>query len=397
MRCFACTVVCLASAASAQQLAPFADGFERPLELVADPSSDDRFYIVEQGGTIRIIEDGEIRNEPFLTMPRGAMQLQFFEQGLLGMALHPDWPRTLEFFVNYTAEDGDQGTTRIARFRADSVHAADVDSEQVILALEQPYRNHNSGPVRFGPDGMFYVSLGDGGAANDPHGHGQDLETLLGAIIRIDVRGEPDEGLGYAIPADNPFVGRDDARAEIWSYGWRNPWKFEWDGAGNMWVADVGQNRFEEIHVELAGTPGGANYGWAVMEGLGEFKAGNARRDDPRRLRPRQHRERGLEPPIWVYRHEPIGSITGGYVYEGDAIPGWRGRYFFADWVLQRMWSLRLRDGRADDVAEHTETLLGGLVGGAANPFQISAFGRDNAGELYVIDHRGGVVYKLVP
>ena len=377
----------------AQKLEAFAEGFDRPLEMVADPTDDGRFYVVEQGGLVKVVQDGKVLDEPFFEVDRSDFTDRGNEQGLLGMCLDPDWATNRRFYINHSGRDG---ATRVMRYTADNPTKARRETGEELLRVDQPYANHNAGCLRFGPDGYLYIPLGDGGAANDPHGNGQNKGTLRGSMLRIDVTGEPDEGLKYAIPSDNPFVGEDGARAEIWAIGLRNVWKFSFDKAGNMWMGDVGQNRFEEVDFQPASSKGGENYGWNQMEGRAPFRKGN-QRPDPRPLMPAQHAERGLTAPVWVFRRDPIGSVTGGYVYEGEAIDSLRGRYVFGDYVLRRLWSFRLDDGRAVDIREHTDAVVRPVEEKTGKDLFISSFGRDNAGELYVLSHREGVVYKLVP
>jgi len=383
-------VVCGSS--SAQSLQPFVSGLHLPVDFVADPTSDERFYVVEQSGRVRVIEDGAIREEPFFEVDRSNFNQNGWEQGLLGMALDPGFETNRRFYLNFTGKDG---STHIVRLVAQTPQHADADSQEVILTYAQPYANHNGGSLRFGPDGMLYIGTGDGGAANDPHAYGQRLDTLLGKMLRIDVTGTPDEGKAYAVPADNPFVGRDDAMPEIWAYGLRNPWRYEFDSLGRLWIADVGQNRFEEINLQPADSKGGENYGWAKMEGFGEFRPGRSRMRDPKKLSPEEHRARGFEPPLYAYRHDPDGSITGGYFYEGQGVPALRNRYIFAEFQRGRIWSFRLKDDRPDDLAEHTE-MFAAVAGKAGTLQRISSFGRDNAGELYILDIREGNIWKIV-
>jgi glucose/arabinose dehydrogenase len=380
--------------ARAQRLDLVAEGFRQPLAFVADPGHAARFYIVEQPGTIRVIEHGAVLPEPFFGVDEANFTRRNWEQGLLGIALDPGWNENRRFYVNYTASDG---STHVSRFTADAGGLATIGQEEVIIRIPQPYGNHNGGTIEFGPDGMLYIGMGDGGAADDPHDNGQRLDSLLGKMLRIDVTGTSDEGLAYAVPPDNPFVGREGVRGEIWAYGLRNPWKFTFDSQGRMWIGDVGQNRFEEIHLQKAGSKGGENYGWKVMEGPGLFRPGGQRRDDPRPLPPAEHARRGMEAPVWWYRQEGTGSVTGGYFYEGSAVPALSNRYIFAEFETGKFFSFRLDgQGRASDVTELTRRFAPAL-GGEAPRQAIASFGRDTAGELYVLDLRGGKVYRIVP
>ncbi|MBX3323330.1 MAG: PQQ-dependent sugar dehydrogenase [Phycisphaeraceae bacterium] len=385
--------VLLASHAPAQSIEKFVSGLRKPVDFAADPTQDDRFYVVEQVGAIRIIEGGKLLDEPFFSSDPSNFTDKNWEQGLLGIALDPKFADNKRVYLNYSAKDG---STHISRFIAQSPHKLDPASEMVILVVKQPFGNHNGGSLRFGPDGMLYIGLGDGGAADDPLNAGQRLDTMLGKMLRIDVTSEPEEGKSYVIPKDNPFIGREGVLPEIWSYGLRNPWRYEFDSLGRLWIADVGQNRYEEIHLQKEGSKGGENYGWKIMEGFGVFRRGGQRSQDPPRLSPEQHAERGLEAPIWAYRHDPDGSITGGYFYEGQKIPSFKDRYFFAEFQRGRFWSLRLRDGAAFDVAEHTD-LLNPVLEGQSPLQRISSFGKDNHGELYLLDIRAGAIYRLVP
>ncbi len=268
-----------------------------------------------------------------------------------------------QLFVDYTDVNGN---TVVSRFLADpTANQVDPSSEKVLLRVDQPYANHNGGQLAFGPDGFLYIGLGDGGSAGDPLGAGQRLDTLLGKILRLDV----DEGDPYAIPPDNPLTGQADARPEIWAYGLRNPWRFSFDRAtGEMWIGDVGQNQYEEIDLQPAGL-GGLNYGWNEMEGLHEYRSG--------------YRE-GLTLPVWEYDHAQGCSVTGGYVYRGQALPALRGVYLFGDYCSGTLWALaRTSEGGWNGVA-----LL-------ATGLSISSFGEDEAGEVYVVD-LGGSVYRIV-
>lgn len=388
----AVVLVAAVSSTSAQSFERFAGGFTKPVDFVPDPTSDTRFYVVEQTGTIRLVEDGETKLTPFFTAARNNFTDKNWEQGLLGLAFDPAYADNGFFYVNYT---GKGGTTHISRFRAASPTATEPGSETIILTIDQPYGNHNGGDLEFGPDGMLYIGTGDGGAANDPHKAGQDLDTLLGKMLRIDVTGEPDEGKAYAIPPGNPFADAAGARPEIWAYGLRNPWRYSFDSKGRMWIGDVGQNRYEEIHLQPEGSKGGENYGWAIMEGSGPFVPGGEKRNDPQPLEPAAHEERGLEAPLWAYRHDPDGSVTGGYFYEGDGVPALKNRYIFAEFQRGDIWSFRLKDGKVDDLADHTDAFRSAL-GGQDIRQRVSSFGRGNDGELFVVDLKGGAIYRIV-
>ncbi|MEM7110866.1 MAG: PQQ-dependent sugar dehydrogenase [Chloroflexota bacterium] len=346
--------------ATAIQLVSIASGFFKPVFLTH--AFDARLFVVEQHGVINIIKNGQVLDTPFLDIQQ-RVGSDSSEQGLLSVAFHPSYGENGRFFVNYTNNDGD---TIISRFNISSdANQGDPASEQIILTLPQPFPNHNGGQVAFGPDGYLYIGMGDGGAANDPLGNGQDLTTLQGAILRIDVNsGDP-----YAVPANNPFVSDDGVRNEIWSYGWRNPWRFSFDRlTGGMFIADVGQNTWEEVHFEAAGVAGGANYGWNIMEGNHCFSGGSCD-------------ETGLVPPIFEVNHdEGHCSITGGYVYRGQQSPALTGNYFVGDFCSGAVWSLF---AHGDGSWTANEVGRSGAL--------ISSFGEDVNGELYLLDHRGEI------
>jgi glucose/arabinose dehydrogenase len=324
-------------------------------------------FVVEQAGRILIIKDAVNNPTPFLDIV-SLVGSNANEQGLLSVAFHPNYRNNGYFFVNYTNKQGD---TIIARYTvADNPDIADPNSAKILLTIDQPYANHNGGQVVFGPDGYLYIGMGDGGAANDPHNNGQNLGVLLGKILRIDV----DSADPYGVPPDIPFIGNREARPEIWSYGWRNPWRFSFDRATNdMYVADVGQNQYEEVHVELAGTPGGQNYGWRLMEGFHCFEPADC---DPT--------GQGLVLPIAEYDHTQGCSITGGYVYRGQQYPTLNGVYFYADYCSGIIWGLR----READGAWSQAQLL-------ASDQAISSFGEDEAGEVYLAQHRTGEIFQI--
>jgi glucose/arabinose dehydrogenase len=346
-----------------------AAGLSFPLYLTA-PASDPRLFIVEKGGTIRIVKDDALLPAPFLDI--SAQVSTGSEQGLLGLAFHPQYASNGRFVVHYTDLAGD---TRVSGFRVSAdPDLADPLSEVAILGVDQPFPNHNGGQVLFGPDGFLYIMLGDGGSANDPGGRGQSLADLLGSILRIN----PLESGGYTVPADNPFVGSTGgARPEIWSYGLRNPWRAAFDPTtGDLYVADVGQHEWEEVSVSTAaeGAGRGVNFGWNLMEGPDCFLAEGCDQD-------------GLEPPVVSYDHGSGCSITGGFVYRGAAIPALRGHYFYSDYCAGFVRSFRLENGAAVDQFQWPTLAPGANVPG---------FGLDAEGELYVMS-TDGVVFKIVP
>jgi glucose/arabinose dehydrogenase len=344
-----------------------ASGLNFPLYLTA-PDGDPRLFIVEKGGTIRIVKDGALLPNPFLDIS-GRVSTGS-EQGLLGLAFHPQYATNGRFLVHYTDAAGE---TQVSGFRVSGdPDVADAATEVSILQADQPFPNHNGGQLLFGPDGHLYVMLGDGGSAGDPGGRGQSLADLLGSLLRIDPL---DEG-GYAVPPDNPFVGTAGARPEVWSYGLRNPWRATFDPAtGDLYIADVGQGRWEEVDVSTSadGAGRGLNFGWKLMEGPDCFVQSCDRG--------------GLQLPVLAYGHGDGCSITGGFVYRGAAIPALQGHYFYSDFCSGWVRSFRLENGGAVDQFQWSRLAPGGNV---------PSFGRDAAGEMYVMS-TAGVVLKIVP
>lgn len=328
-------------------------GLERPVDLQADGSG--RLFILEKPGRIRIVESGLLLSDPFLDID-DRVNDDSNEMGLLGLAFHPDYAQNGYLFVNYTGRGGD---TFISRFQA-SGNSADPDSESNVLNVNQPFPNHNGGAVTFGPDGYLYAGLGDGGAAGDPFGNAQSLNTLLGKILRLDV----DAAGPYTIPADNPFGN------EILHYGLRNPWRISFDQAtGDLYIGDVGQGQWEEIDFVPAGSRGGFNFGWDFYEGNHDF--------DPQGIAGE------YISPVSEYSHAEGGcSVTGGYVYRG-AMPEWNGIYLYGDYCTGYVWGLINFNG------QWLHQLL--FETGA----RITSFGQDGSGEVYLLSD-GGSVYKMV-
>lgn len=358
-------------------LVPLPGAFQLPVAMAQHPDSDD-LYIVEKVGQIRVVRDGLIL-DPNPVLDLSSEVSGGLEQGLLGLAFSPDGDF---MYVNLTNTEGD---TRILEF-AFSDGAPVVDSRRRLLSVDQPFENHNGGTMNFGPDGYLYIGLGDGGSAGDPEYNAQDRKTLLGSMLRIDPR--PSRGEPYTIPADNPFAKRGrgkgkglgnrfDARPEIWAYGLRNPWKHSFDRkTGDLWIADVGQSAWEEVNLQRAGSDGGENYGWNHMEGLELYEG-----------RPEGTKEPANHvPPIHVY---PNGSdscsVTGGYVYRGEAMVSLKGAYIYSDWCDGRLRYLREKKGRVVEAEE-----LGVTVP------SITAFGEDHDGELYAIS-LGGTIFRILP
>jgi glucose/arabinose dehydrogenase len=340
------------------RLTVVASGLSNPVDLTAPPG-DPRLFVVEQEGRILIIENGVVRSEPFLDI-RDRVR-SGGERGLLGLAFHPEYAATGSFFVNYT---GSTGATRIERYSVSgSGDSADPSSAAPILEIPQPFSNHNGGQVFFDATGMLLVGLGDGGGGGDPLGSGQDRTTLLGSLLRLDVDG----GDPYAIPADNPYARSLSFRPEIWAWGLRNPWRSAIDPVTNLlYIADVGQNRVEEISVAPA-DQAGLNYGWNTLEGSTCFITSSC---DPT----------GTVLPALEYEHSDGCSVTGGRVYRGAALSNMVGMYFYADFCEGWIRSFRYDGTEATDEAEHF-----------TNAGSVAAFGEDSDGELYVLTIEGQV------
>ena len=347
-------------------LEPFVEGLQAPLFLSHAGDGSGRIFILEQIGRIRIVRDGNLVAESFLDI--SSLVVAGGEQGLLGLAFHPEFGDNGKFFVNYTDRNGD---TVVAEYSAHSANPdrADAGSARVLLRIDQPFGNHNGGALAFGPDGYLYIATGDGGSGGDPMGNGQNLQTLLGKLLRIDVDGSAGNR-PYDIPDDNPFVGRSDARPDIWAFGLRNPWRFSFDD-DTLWIGDVGQNELEEISRAPA-DEGGLNFGWNVMEGDRCFESSECDRS-------------GLELPAATYGHDLGCSVTGGYVYRGREFPRMRGAYLFGDYCSGIIWGLNA-DGNG------TQQVVRLLESGAS----LSSFGLDQRGELYVTDLGSGVVSRVV-
>ena len=338
-----------------------ASGLTKPVGLTNAGDGSKRVFVIEQSGIIRIIQDGVLVPDPFLDI-RSRTGSDGSEQGLLGLAFHPNYAQNGYFYVNYTDLNGD---TIIARFQVspDNPNLADPNSEYQLLQINQPYANHNGGEVAFGPDGYLYLGLGDGGSAGDPQGNGQSLATLLGKILRVDV----DQAEPYTIPSDNPFANGG-GQPEIWAYGLRNPWRFSFDRqTGNLYIADVGQNAWEEINFLPSGSMGGTNFGWNFFEGSHPYQgipqAGAS-----------------FAPPIAEYAHDQGCSVTGGYVYRGSLLPELQGIYFYGDYCTGTVWGLRQSEAGQWQSMELFK-----------NTGRISSFGEDEAGELYLVDHSGNI------
>jgi glucose/arabinose dehydrogenase len=352
------------------RLEPYVDGLDRPVDLAVRPAEPVDLYVVEQVGRIRRIHDGQLESTP--TLDIAGMVIASGEQGMLGLAFHPD-PTDDRFFVYYTGRDGSEVVSAF-RMDPDTPGRAQPDSEQVLLRMDDPYANHNGGGMVFGPDGYLYISTGDGGGGGDPLGSGRSLDTLLAKVLRIDVDAVGGDGTAYGIPPDNPFVGTVGARPEIWLTGLRNPWRIRFDRAtGDLWIGDVGQGAWEEIDIAPAGI-GGLDFGWNIMEGTHCYAAQTCASG-------------GLTPPVTEYGHDLGCAVTGGTVYRGTAQPSMSGWYVFADYCTGRTWVI---DAAA--AAERPQDPILVLEARSA----ISAIAEDGSGELFATALRDGAVLRMV-
>jgi glucose/arabinose dehydrogenase len=355
------------------RLEPFLKGLVKPIYITNDRS--DRLFIIEQDGRLRLYQNGQLEKKPFLDVTK-IVNIDY-ECGLLGVAFHPDFAKNGYIYVDYT-EMKPQLRTVIAEFHVDpKSDTVDVATERVLLRIDQPFNNHNGGHIDFGPDGYLYIAMGDGGNMHDPFNNAQNPKKLLGKILRIDVNKRD----GYAIPADNPFVGKPEYAPEIYTLGMRNPWRFSFDRVtGLIYEADVGQDDWEEINIIQKG----GNYGWRIREGKHDL---HAVPNPPKMI-----------DPIFEYNHEKTAaSITGGYVYRGKAIPSLVGWYLFGDYSTGKIFGLKYEDGKV---------VANGMLinpkdttrpeNKAIKNIQPAAFGEDAAGEMFMCDITGGVVYRIV-
>jgi len=341
-----------------------ASGFNSPVYLTA-PDGGARRFVVEQEGRIRIIRNGSVVGRPFLDITDKVGSGG--ERGLLSVAFHPRYRTNGFLFVNYTDKSGD---TNIERYRVSrDPDAADPATGRVILKIDQPHSNHNGGMNLFGPDGMLYIGMGDGGSQYDPHGNGQNPNSLLGKLLRINVdRVDP-----YSVPAANPYA-HGGGRGEVWAIGLRNPWRYAFDAKdGNLYIADVGQDRFEEVDVVPANRAG-VNYGWSIMEGASCLRGSDCNRA-------------GLQLPALTYAHgRGECSITGGFVYRGRKIPAIDGHYFYSDYCNSWLKSFKYVNGQVTDERQWPVGRLGSA----------SSFGLDGAGEMYIVSHSTGRIFRIV-
>ncbi len=345
---------------TAYQWIPVVPGLNSPVDIQFPDDGSGRMFIVEQAGRIRVAENGQLNETPFLNI-NNEVGSAGNEQGLLGLAFHPNFKDNPYFYVNYTDNNGN---TVIARFQANG-NTADPNSEKILLQVDQPFANHNGGEITFGPDGYLYIGLGDGGSQGDPNGNGQNTDVLLGKILRLDV----DHGEPYTIPNDNPFINGG-GRPEVWAYGFRNPWRFSFDKLNNdLYIADVGQNTWEEIDHVPAGQGGGLNFGWNYYEGLHPYAG-----EPPAGV--------NITMPVVEYSHAEGGcAVTGGYVYRGS-MSEWNGIYLYGDFCTGIIWGLINSNGGWQHQVLFDSSAL------------ITTFGQDPSGEIYLADRRG-TIYRL--
>ena len=367
-----------------------ASGFDKPVFICSIPNSNDSHIVLEQKGTIRIINKNQVMRSYFLDI-RDRVHKPLFpgdEMGLLGLAFDPSFEINNNVYIHYNDKNDN---TIISRFKVYNGIASKV-SEKIILQIKQPYSNHNGGTITFGLDGYLYIGLGDGGSAGDPEKRAQDLSSLFGSILRIDINTDDN----YLIPKDNPFVNIENAKSEIWSYGLRNPWRFSFDKlTGDMLIGDVGQSLWEEINFEPFLSKGGKNYGWNILEGNHCYPEDSKCSSD------------GLTMPSFEYPNNAnyaktlFGikqpnmdgcSITGGYVYRGDKLKGMNGKYIFGDYCTGKIWSINISEGNGENLENHTTSIMNSI---GKKEFYLSSFGQNNDGEIFIVDYNG-TIYKLV-
>jgi len=356
----------IAQPSDENKMVPFATGINNIVGITH--AGDSRLFVTDQSGIIRIVNaDGSLQEMPFLDI---SDKVTFGgERGLLGLAFHPSYATNGYFYVNYV---GKANRTIIARYKvmADNPQLADPSSEVILMTILQPFMNHNGGHISFGPDSMLYIGLGDGGSAGDPQNNANDPLELLGKMLRIDVNhGDP-----YAIPASNPFFNTDNARGEIWALGLRNPWRFSFDRfTGDLWIADVGQDKYEEINFQPASSKGGENYGWRCYEGNEAFNRAGCESNAKYTF------------PIYTYNHDEGCSITGGYVYRANPSSPYYGQYFFTDYCTSIIWTLH----KAGDSWVRAD--FGSYPGS-----NFTTFGEDVNGELYLASAKTGTIFKVI-
>ena len=346
---------------------PVASNLDLPVFITNAGDGSKRLFVIEKRGKVKIIKSGKVLEKSFLDI-RDRVRSRESERGLLSLVFHPDYSKNGRFFVYYTDLNG---SATISEFRvSDKPNRALKDSENILLKIKEPAINHNGGQLQFGPDGYLYIGTGDGGSAGDHLGNAQNQNVLLGKILRIDV----DNGKPYSNPKSNPFTHTIWARDEIWAYGLRNPWRFSFDSkTGDLYIADVGQNKWEWVHFQPSGSKGGENYGWNYLEGFHEYKV------------PENVDWSGITFPVVEYSHDEGCSITGGYVYRGVDSPSIDGTYFFSDFCSGKLWGLKKNKNSKWIWTEFLET-----------PFNVSTFGLDERGEIYFADFGKGEIYRII-
>lgn len=371
------------------KLEEIASGFTSPVGLASPKDGSGRIFVFEQGGRIKIVKNGVVNKEPFLDVSSrlDGLNIAYSEKGLLGLTFHPDYKTNGKFYIYYSAPEKRSGVDHksvIAEYKVSTTNQdIAATSEKIIMEILQPESNHNGGMLEFGPDGYLYIGTGDGGGANDEHGtigNGQDLNTLLGKILRIDV----DKKEPYAIPNDNPFVGKAGHKPEIYAYGLRNPWRFSFDKVnGKLYCGDVGQNKYEEINI----IEKGGNYGWRIMEGFHCFNPSS------------NCDKAGLKMPIAEYDHDTGISICGGYMYRGNSYPSLHGYYFFGDWS-GKLFCIRRQP---DNTWKKHEVFVNDSQSNDISG-KINSMGEDANGEVYLLTQKlfgpkspTGVLMKLRP
>jgi glucose/arabinose dehydrogenase len=345
-------------------LVPVVRGLKKPTHITHAGDNSGRLFLTEQKGEILIIKNNRISERPFLDIRTRVGCCG--ERGLLSTAFPEDYLSKKYFYVNYTNK---KGNTVIARYRLTSnPDTADPDSEEILLTIRQPFSNHNGGQIAFGPDGYLYIGTGDGGLAGDPLNNGQDPGALLGKILRIDV----ESGVSpYAVPADNPFVKNKKYRPEIWALGLRNPWRFSFDrNSGDLYIADVGQDKYEEVSFQPSNSRGGENYGWSILEGTHCYGSSMCRKT-------------GMVIPVAEYDHSQGCSITGGMVYRGKSVPSLKGIYLYSDYCSGRIWGLK----KSGTAWLNRLLLNSGL--------SVSTFGENEKGDIFLADYGTGDIYRI--
>jgi glucose/arabinose dehydrogenase len=347
-----------------------------PTDIAFAPGINNAVFILEKEGKLLLINLENREQHVLLELP----VLSNSEQGLLGIAFHPEFKQNRLFYLNYTLEKGDSEVSRVSEWKLDNINKnldkLTASNERIVLEVKQPYANHNAGQLAFGPDKMLYIGLGDGGWKDDPLGHGQNPGTLLGKMLRINVNGR--EKGGYSIPPDNPFVDRKDYKPEIFALGLRNPWRYSFSKQGHLVVSDVGQNKFEEINIVRSGK----NYGWNKTEGISCFL--NDICDQAK-----------YEPPIYQYGRDEGRSITGGFVYNGQRLDKLKDTFIFGDFVTGRLWAIPIPElpiKSSISLAKVNKVFTLGKW-----PLLPSTFGMDNQGELYLADYGSGKIYRIDP